>query len=54
MHLPTPSPQWLGLLPFWGGGSVVVDLLFGVLPNGCGGSVFFFALLCVILFPFRF
>ena len=24
------------------GGSVVVDLLFGVLPIGCGGSVFVF------------
>ena len=35
-----------------GGGSVVVDPLFGVLPIGCGGSVFFFVLLCITLCPF--
>ena len=38
------------LLP--GGGSVVVDMLFGVLPTSCGGSVFVFVLLCIILCPF--
>ena len=30
------------------------DLLFGVLPIGCGGSVFVFALLCITLCPFEF
>ena len=35
-----------------GGGSVVVDLLFGVLPIGCVGSVFVFFLLCITLCPF--
>ena len=34
------SPGGLGCCPFWGGGSVVVDLLFGVLPIVCGSSVF--------------
>ena len=46
MHL---SPMWLRLLS---GGSVVVDLLFGVLPVGCGGSVFVFVLLCIPMCPF--
>ena len=32
----------LGCCPFLGGGSIVVNLLFGVLPIGCGGSVFVF------------
>ena len=30
---------------FLGGGSVIIDLLFGVLPIGCGGSLFVFVLL---------
>ena len=34
------------------GGSVVVVLLFGVHPIGCGGSVFVFVLLCITLCPF--
>ena len=34
------------------GGSVAVDLLFDVLPIGCGGSVFVFVLLCITLCPF--
>ena len=42
----------LGCCPFEGGGYVVVDLLFGVLPIGCGGSVFVFVLLCITLCPF--
>ena len=39
-----------GCCPFKGGGFVVVDLLFNVIPIVCGGSVFvfvFYALLCV-------
>ena len=40
MHLPPRLSGGLGCCPFWGGGSVVGDLLFGVLRNGCGGSVF--------------
>ena len=46
---PPPLPGGLGCCPFWGSGSVVVDLLFGVLPIGCGGSVFVFVLLCITL-----
>ena len=39
MHLsPPPPPGGLGCCPFKGGGSVVVDPSFGVLPVGCGGS----------------
>ena len=34
--------------------SVVVDLLFTVLPVVCGKSVFVFLLLCIILCPFQF
>ena len=33
-------------------GSFVVDLLFGVVPVGCRGSVFVFVLLCIALCPF--
>ena len=44
----------MGCCSFWGGGSVVVALLFGVLPIGCGGSVFVFVLLCTTLRPFQF
>ena len=52
MHL---SPWWLRLLSVLkGGGSVVVDLLLNVLPIVCGGSVFVFVLLCIILCPFKF
>ena len=36
----------LDLCPFQGGGSVVVDLLFNVLPIVCGISLFY-AFLCV-------
>ena len=41
MHL---SPRWLGLgcCLFLGGGSVVVGLLFNVLPIVCGSYVFVF------------
>ena len=31
---------------------MVVDLLFGLLPIDCGGSVFVFALFCITLCPF--
>ena len=47
-----PPPSGLGCCPFWGGGSVVVDLLFDVLPIGCGESVFVLVLLCITLCPF--
>ena len=33
--------------PFYGGGSVIVDLLFNIHPIVCGGSVFDFVLLCI-------
>ena len=33
-------------------GSVVVDLLFDVLPSSCVGSVFVFVLLCITFMPF--
>ena len=46
------SPGSLGFCPFYGGGSVVVDLLFYVLPIVCGGSVLVFVLLCITLCPF--
>ena len=36
------------------GGSVVADLLFGVLPVGCGGLLFVFVLLCITMCPFLF
>ena len=32
----------LGCCPFWGGGSVLVDLLFDLFPVVCGSSVFVF------------
>ena len=34
------------------GGSVIIDLLFGVLPIDCGGSLFVFVLLCITLCSF--
>ena len=40
-------PGGLGCCPFYGGGSVVVNLLFGVLPIGCGGQCL--SLLCITL-----
>ena len=39
------GPCGLGYSPFYGGGSVVVDLLFNILPIVCGSSVFVFVLL---------
>ena len=46
------APGGFDCCPVWDGGSVVVvDPFFGVLPIGCGGSVFVFfccALLCVL------
>ena len=36
MHLSPPPSGGLGCCPFYGGGSVAADLLFGVLPIGCG------------------
>ena len=46
-----PPPVGLGCCPFKGDGSVVIDLLFNVLPIVCGISVFLslfcYALLCV-------
>ena len=50
MHL-SPAGGGLGSCPFEGSGSVVVDLLFNVLPIVCGGSVFVFVLLCITLCP---
>ena len=39
--------------PFYGGGSVVVDLLFYVPPIVCGGSVLGFCFnICITLNPF--
>ena len=49
---PPPSPRGLGCCPSLGGGSVVVDILFNVLPIDCGSSVFIFVLLCITLCPF--
>ena len=46
------APSSLGCCPFEGGGSVVVDLLFNVLPIICGSYVFVFVLLTVALCPF--
>ena len=34
----------------YGGGSVVVGPLFGVLPIGCGGSVFVFVFVCICVY----
>ena len=42
----------LGCCPFKGGGSVVVDLLYNVLPIVCVSTVFVFVLLCITLCPF--
>ena len=42
----------LGCCPCLGGGSVLVDLLFNVLPIVCGNSVFAFILLCIALSTF--
>ena len=47
-----PFPGGLGLLSFYGGGSVVDDLLFNVLPIICGSSLFVFVLVCIALCPF--
>ena len=49
---PFKAPGSLGCYLFYGGSSVVVDLLFYVLPIVCGGSVFVFALVCITLCPF--
>ena len=38
----------------YGGGCVVVDLLFNVLPIVCGSSVFVCVLLCINSCPFLF
>ena len=46
------NPQWLRLLSVLSRGSVVVDLLFNVLPVICGSSGFVFVLLCITLCPF--
>ena len=48
------SPGGLGCCPFWGGGSVVVNLLFNVPPIVCGVFVFVFVLLCIALCMFWF
>ena len=50
MHL-SPPPGGFGCCPFYGGGSVVVDLLFNVLLIVCG-SVSVFVLLCITLCSF--
>ena len=50
MHL-SPHPSCLGCCPFWGGGSLVVDLLFNVLLHDYGGSVFVFVFVCITLRP---
>ena len=42
----------LDCYPFYGGGSVVIDLLFNVLPIVCGDSVFVFVLESMTLCPF--
>ena len=48
----TFKPPWLMLLSVLNNGSVIVDLLFNVLPIACGGSAFVFDLLCITLCPF--
>ena len=40
MHLSHPSPSGFRYCPFEGGGYVVVDSLFIVIPIVCGGFVF--------------
>ena len=52
LGLSPPPPGGLGRCPFLGGGSVVVDLLFIVLPIVCGSCVFVFVLLCITLCTF--
>ena len=53
MHLsPPPPPSSLGCCPFQGGDSVLVDLLFNVLPIFCGDSVFVLVLGCISLCTF--
>ena len=49
MHLSPPPPGGLGCLPFLGGGSVVVDVLFIVTPivGVCNCSMFCCTLLYV-------
>ena len=44
------APGGLGCCPFWGGGSVVNDLLFYVPPIVCWGSVFVFVLVCITVY----
>ena len=44
----------IGYCPLKGGGPVVVDLLFKVLPIVRGSSVLVFVLLCINLCPFLF
>ena len=39
--LKAPPPSSLDCCPFLGGGFVVGNLLFNMLPIDCGGSVFF-------------
>ena len=46
MHLSSPQGG-LGRCPFKGGGSVVVDLLFNVLPIICESYEFVYVLFCV-------
>ena len=47
-----PPPRWFRLLSVLRRDSVVVDMLFNVLPIVCGSSVFVFVLLCITLCPF--
>ena len=51
---PMASRRWsiLNILRKPKANSVVVDLLFNVLPIVCGSSVFVFVLLCITLCPF--
>ena len=52
MHLSPPSPtRSLGSYPFYGGGSVVFDILSYVSPIICGGSVLVYVLVCITLCP---
>ena len=39
-HPPSPSPSGLGYCLFLVGGSIVVDSLFIVAPDVCGGCIF--------------
>ena len=49
MHL-SPHPSCLGCCPLWGGDSLVVDLLFNVLPimGVLCLSLFWYSLLCAL------